>query len=131
MEPITLILTALATGVAAGTASASESAIRDAYTGLKTLIQRRFAGKDKAQHVLEEYIDDPSTYEKPMAKQLQETGAAEDESIIRAAQILMATAKPDQAAQGAFNIKVKGNVYSLVQNNQGEVTNTFNFEKDQ
>jgi hypothetical protein len=127
MEPVTLILTALATGAAAGAASASESAIRDAYNGLKAVIQRQFAGKDKAERALKDYTEDPDTYEKPLAKQLQESGAAEDEAVIRAAQELMAVARPEQAAQGVYNVQVKGNVYGLVQGNQGEISQTFNF----
>lgn len=131
MEPVTLILTALTTGAAIGAAGVGENAIKDAYNGLKTVIQRKFAGKDKAQRTLEEYLDDPDTYEKPLEKQLRETGATEDEEILHAAQKLMALAKPEQAAQGVYNIQVNGNVYGPVQDNKGEIKQTFNFGKDQ
>ncbi len=130
MEPISLILTALATGAAAGAVGVGKDAIQDAYQGLKTLLQHRFAGQEKAERALEDYVEDPDTYEKPLAKQLQETGAAEDEAIIRAAQELMAVAKPEQAAAGKYNVQVKGNVYGLVQGNEGEITQTFNFGKE-
>lgn len=42
MEPITFILTAVTLGVAAGLKPTAEQAIKDAYTGLKTLIQDRY-----------------------------------------------------------------------------------------
>lgn len=130
IEPISLILTALVTGAAAGAIGVGKETIQDAYQGLKTLIQCRFAGQDKAERALADYVDDPDTYEKPLAKQLQETGAAEDEAIIRAAQELMAKAEPEQAAAGKYNVQVKGNVYGLVQGNEGEITQTFNFGKE-
>lgn len=129
MDPVTLILTALATGAAAGVAGVSEKVISDAYNGLKTLLQRKFAGNDRAERALEDYTDDPDTYEKPLSRQLQETGAANDEQVIRAAQELMAKVQPQQAAQGKFNVQVGGNVYGLVQSNEGEITQTYNFGK--
>lgn len=131
MEPVTLILTALATGAAAGATVVGQNAIKDAYNGLKTLIQKRFSGQERAERALDDYTEDPETYEKPLAKQLQETGAVEDENIIKAAQQVMAVAEPEQAAQGKYNVQVKGNVYGLVQDNQGQITQTFNFGKDQ
>ena len=44
MDPITLIVAALAAGAAAGLGDTASQAIKDAYAGLKGLIKRRFAG---------------------------------------------------------------------------------------
>lgn len=42
MEPIIVIVTALALGAAAGLKSTATQAVKDAYTGLKALILRNF-----------------------------------------------------------------------------------------
>lgn len=85
MEPLSLILLALATGAA----KAAENVAPDAYNGLKALIKKKFAGKPKAEMVLEEHEQDPETYEAPLKKKLAEAGADKDEEIIKAAQKLV------------------------------------------
>ena len=41
MDPITLIVTALAAGAALGITDTASSAIKDAYAGLKALVKKR------------------------------------------------------------------------------------------
>ena len=43
MDPITLIVTALAAGAASGAAEAASAAVKDAYAGLKALVARGWA----------------------------------------------------------------------------------------
>ena len=43
MDPITLIVTALAAGAALGVKDAASSAVKDAYAGLKALVSKRLA----------------------------------------------------------------------------------------
>ena len=45
MDPITLIVTALAAGAALGLKDTASSAIKDAYQGLKTLVKKRLASQ--------------------------------------------------------------------------------------
>src|SRR5687768_13584011 len=52
MDPLTLILAALGAGAAAAAKETASGAVKDAYQGLKTLIQRRFAGKPEAEIAL-------------------------------------------------------------------------------
>ncbi len=100
MEPISLILSALA----AGAAKAAGEAAPDAYNGLKALIKRKFAGEPKAEMVLEEHEQDPETYEAPLKKKLAEAGADKDEEIIKEAQELLKQLKPEQVAGGNINV---------------------------
>ena len=112
MDPVTLILAALAAGASAGIGDTASQAIKDAYAGLKTLIKRRFVGSSKAQEVLVEHEADPETYERPLAKQLKATGANEDAAILEAAERLLALA--DEArVQTKYNVQVRGNVGNL------------------
>jgi hypothetical protein len=92
MDPVTLILAALAAGVASGATDTAAQAVKDGYTGLKALLKRKFAGNVKAEGTLADHESDPDTYEKPLAKQLKETGADKDAEIVAAAEQLVAAA---------------------------------------
>jgi hypothetical protein len=99
MDPmIVSILTALATGAAAAAKDTASVAIKDAYQGLKTLVQRRLANKPQADMVLAEYQKEPETWTKPMEKALTEAQAGKDDEILRQAQALLelvARERPD------------------------------------
>lgn len=103
MDPVTLILSALA----AGAAKAAGDAAPDAYKALKELIKRKFASKPQAEMILEEHEKDPETYEAPLKKKLVEADADKDEEIIKKAQELLKLANPQEAAQGKYNIKAE------------------------
>lgn len=86
MDPITIIVTALVTGAAAALKPATEQAIKDAYTGLKGLIQRKFGRVDVA--VLE---TDPASKARQAVIQedLEKAGAGRDEELLRQAKALL------------------------------------------
>ena len=42
MDPITVIVTALATGAAAGVGATAEQGLKDAYEGLKTFVKKKY-----------------------------------------------------------------------------------------
>ncbi len=103
MEPVTLILSALA----AGAAKAAGDTVPDVYKALRELIKRKFASKPQAEMVLEEHEKDPETYEVPLKKKLIEADVDKDEEIIKKAQELLKLANPQEAAQGKYNIKAE------------------------
>jgi hypothetical protein len=111
MDPVTLILAALAAGAASGAGDTAAQAVKDGYAGLKALLKRKFAGNAKAEETLAEHEADPDTYEKPLAKQLKETRADQDAEILAAAEQLVA------AAQQA-GVRTK---YHVTVNDQGQV----------
>jgi hypothetical protein len=45
VDPVTLIVTALAAGAGTGLTDAASAAVRDAYQGLKVLVKKRVAGR--------------------------------------------------------------------------------------
>ena len=89
MEPIsTIIVTALAAGAAAGLTDTAAQAVKDAYTGLKDLIKRKYAKASAGVDVLE---TDPSSQDLQAFadKQLAASGAADDVDIQKLAQALL------------------------------------------
>jgi hypothetical protein len=126
MDPITLILSALAAGAAAALQETVGQAVKDAYAGLKALIVRGFSDKPPAKTALDEYEKEPEVWKKPLEQALNETGASQDEKIIQAAQKLMELVDPKQAAAGKYIVQISGNVQGLVQGDNAKVEMHFN-----
>ncbi len=125
MEPITLILTALIAGASAAGQAVVNDAIKDAYVGLKELIQRKFAGKPSAEVALIEHKTDAQTWEAPLKKALLQEHVDQDTEIIEAAQKVMQLVQPQQAAMGKFNVQITGNVQGYAQGDYQQVTMNF------
>ena len=118
MNPISLVIAALAAGAIAATKETAETAVKDAYQGLKDLIKKRFAGETKAEMVLEEHTTDPETYEAPLKKKLAEAGIDRDEEIIKAAQELLKQENPEESAAGKYNTQIAGDFKGI----QGDIS---------
>jgi hypothetical protein len=111
MEPITLILTALAAGASAGPLDALKDDVKDkakaAYTRLHGLVSHRFQGHPSAEIVLSEYQADPETYSAPLAKKLSEAGAGDDAELVALAKALMELIDQSGTAAGKYNVTVR------------------------
>ena len=89
MDPITLIVTALAAGAALGTQDTVSAMVKDAYAGLKALVRKRLGGGPGAELVLTKHEQAPETWQAPLMAELAETGADSDRGLIAAAQALL------------------------------------------
>jgi hypothetical protein len=125
MDPTTVIVTALATGAAAAAKETAGEVIKDAYHGLKALIQRKFADKPEAESILAKHAEKPAVWEAPLKEALAEVAADRDAAILTAAQQLMALIDPQQAATGKYTVHIAGNVQGVVQGDHAQVTMSF------
>ncbi len=125
MDPISLIEAALVAGAAASTQDTASQAVKDAYTGLKTLLSRLFAEKPKAQVILDEHEADHETYEKPLKKLLTEVHADQDTDLLAAAQHLTALVQPQQIGIGKYSIQNTGTVQGQVIGDHANVAMDF------
>jgi hypothetical protein len=80
MDPITLIVTALALGAAAGLKPTAEQAIKDAYGGLKMLIKRKY-DKVSVDHL--EETPESQARRDVVKEDLKNTNAGSDEEVLR------------------------------------------------
>ena len=129
MEPITLILSALAAGATAALQETASQAVKDAYVGLKALIQKRFAGKPEAEMALAQHEKKPEVWAAPLQDALVETGADRDEAIIEQAQAVLTLVQPQQVAQGKYNVQI-GKAEGVVIGDKARVEMTFGGKKD-
>lgn len=113
MDPVSLVVAALAAGVSRGLGDNATSAVKDAYASLRTVLSRKF-GSDKAEQVVEEHAEDPETYDKPVAKVIRESGAADDEQVLAAARRLLELTDPAGAVAGKYTIHAEGSVIGVV-----------------
>jgi hypothetical protein len=111
MEPITLILTALATGATTEALDALKDDVKDkakaVYTKLHDLVRQRFRGNPSAEIMLSEHQADPETYAAPLAKKLTEAGAGDDAELVAAARTFMELVDRAGAKSGKYNVTVR------------------------
>ena len=87
MDPVSIILAALVAGAAAGAKPMAEQAIKDAYNGLKSLIQKKYEAVNVV--ALEEEPDD-DLQQAATAASLKRKGAGEDPELLQQAKALRA-----------------------------------------
>ncbi len=121
MDSLTLVITALTTGSATSVKNTASESLKEAYTGLKTLIQRKFAGKAAAEVALVQYEAKPDVWRTPLEEELREAEISRDENIIKAAQRVMMLIQPEQAVQGKFDVQIIGNVQDRMSSNQQQL----------
>jgi hypothetical protein len=129
MDPITLIIAALAAGASAGTIDAlkdnAKEAATAAYGKLQDLVKRRFGGNPGAEVILAEHQADPETYAAPLAKKLTEAGAGDDRDLVAAAAALMDLIDQAGAKSGKYNVMIRDSKGVQV-GDHGYQVNTFN-----
>jgi hypothetical protein len=112
MEPITLIVTALAAGSSAGAISALQDDVKDlvkaAYANLRGLARKRIADQPGSELVLAKHEAHPQTWDAPLAMMLTDAGAADDAVLVEAARALMELVDAPGTAEGKYNVTISG-----------------------
>jgi hypothetical protein len=110
MDPITLIVAALVAGGSEAVKETASKAVKDAYDGLKHLIQRRFHGNEAGEVALAKHAEKPEVWEPALREELENSGAADDAELVRAAQALVEQVNSERVARGEQTIVVGGTV---------------------
>jgi hypothetical protein len=125
MDPVSLLVAALVAGAGAGLTDAASSAVRDAYTGLRAVLGKRFAGKRAAEVVLAEHEQDPQAYEPLLRKYVTETGADGDAEALRLAQQVLMLVDPAGGNAGKYQVDAS-HAQGLQVGDRNQQANTFN-----
>jgi hypothetical protein len=105
MDPVTLIVLALAAGAAAGLKSVAEQAVKDAYAGLKAFIKSKYPSIS-----LEPLEKKPESEAKRASTEedLTEAGAGDDDELLLQAKTLLDTVKQhDHQAAEAIGVDLE------------------------
>jgi hypothetical protein len=125
MDPISLIVTAVAVGAIAGVKDTAGQAVKDAYAGLKRLLHRRFAENREAEALLDQSERQPGADRAQLAQHLQAVGAAGDAELVQAAQAVLRHADPAGTRAGKYDVRITGGK-GIVVGDAATVTMTFN-----
>jgi hypothetical protein len=111
MDPITLIVAALAAGAASGALDTvkdgAKAGVTAAYEKLRGLARKRVAGDQLGQMVLAAHENAPETYAAPLTERLTEHGAADDADLVAAAKAFMDLFDEAGARAGKYNVTIK------------------------
>ncbi len=125
MEPLTLILGALAAGALAAVQESAGQAVKDAYAGLKNLLRQRLNGNQAGEVALTQYEQQPETWEQPLRSELSASGSDQDGEVIAAAQTLLDLVRADPVGARIFQNQFHGQVQGFVQGDYNRVTMKF------
>jgi hypothetical protein len=135
MDPVSLIVAALAAGAAAVGRDLASSAMKDGYSGLKSLLVTRLrrtpdrrpsaspSGVDPVA-VLQSYEDKPDSWKAPLEDTLRDAGADRDQEILAAAKALLEQLDPQGAASGKYQLDLRG-AQGVQVGDHGQMTVTF------
>lgn len=125
MDPISLIVAALAAGAAAELKGMAGEVVKDSFTALKTLVRRRLRGDPTAEADLRQLARDPDADTSAFKQRLVTAGADADEQLLHQAIDLLARLDPQGARAGKYDVKVTGGK-GVVVGDGASVTMNFN-----
>jgi hypothetical protein len=108
MDPVTLIVTALAAGAGLGLKDTASAAVTDAYGSLKTLVSRRLRGRHDGELVLVRHAKAPQVWDEPLTAELTAADAGADLDLVGAAQALMRLIDEAGSQAGKYAVQVHG-----------------------
>ena len=124
MDPVSLIVAALAAGASAAFQDTARDVVKDAYAGLKSRVRRRLADEPEATAVFTQHEEAPDEWQAALERELGRVGIAADEEVVRAAQELLAAIDPEGARTGKYNVTISGGK-GIVVGDHAHVTMTF------
>jgi hypothetical protein len=107
MEPVALIVTALAAGAGLGLKTATSSAVTDAYASLKSLTLKRLTGRQGGELILTRYEQDPEVWQGPLTAELSAAGADNDPDLVTTAQAVMSLIDAAGSQAGKYTVDVR------------------------
>ena len=112
MDPVTLIVTALAAGAAAAAKDVGGDAVKSAFNGLKALIAKKFGGKPDVTEAVTKVEQNPESNgrKETLKEELQAAGADKDQELLAQVQAFLKLLEdkgvPTGLSQSISNITV-------------------------
>jgi hypothetical protein len=123
MDPITLIVTALAAGAASAMQDDAKSVVKTAFERLRHLVKKRFASPQNGEFMLEKHAAAPDIWQAPLRQELESSGAASDRELIEAAQALMKLLDPRGTGASKYVVSIRDSTGVQVGDHNSQVNN--------
>jgi hypothetical protein len=107
MDPVTLIVAALAAGAVVGVQDTASAMVKDAYASLKALVKKRLGGGPGADLVLARHEQDPRAERAQLMAELARAGAGDDPDLIAAAKAVLELAG-EAGGAGKYAVDARG-----------------------
>lgn len=106
MDPVTLIVAALAAGAAAAAKDVGGEAVKSAYSGLKALITKKFGARADVVTAVASIEQKPDSGNRRgvLQEELEAAGAGKDEELLEQVQALLALLEKNGAQTGVSYI---------------------------
>ncbi|MGK7933419.1 MAG: hypothetical protein AB4041_18580 [Microcystaceae cyanobacterium] len=121
-----VIIAALIAGASAAAKDTVGNAIKDSYSGLKTLIQGKFKDDALGKAMVDAKPEEIKQTEGLLKTKIMEAGVDKDEEITKLAEKLLETLQKedkDGLATGKYGITVKGDIKGIVGDISGGTIN--------
>ncbi len=129
MDPITLIVSALAAGAALGLKDTASSAVKDACASLKALLRKRLAGRPAGEQLLARHEADPARWEATFAAELEAVGVGDDPELVALAQMLLSLAEKEGFRPAKYRVDISGS-HGVQVGDHAVQHNTFGASRD-
>lgn len=124
VDPVSVIVAALAAGAGAGLRDTASGAVKDAYGGLRELVRRRLVGRPVAEAALVGHEKAPQVWQAPLSAELVAVDAGSDEELVVAAQRLLALVDEAGTRSGKYVVDARG-AQGVQVGDHNTQTNTF------
>lgn len=106
MEPVTVIVTALAAGAAAALQDGVKDIVKDGYQRLRDAVRNRLADRPDGELALERHETAPGKWEGVLWAELVDAGAGDDTSLVEAARALLNLIDGADARSGEDSVTI-------------------------
>jgi hypothetical protein len=128
MDPVTLIVAALAAGAAVGVQDTASAMVKDAYASLKALVKKRLGGGPRAELALARHEQDPGAERAQLTAELARARAGDDPDLVAAAKAVLELAG-EAGRPGKYTVDARG-AQSVQVGDHNQQDNVFNAPPD-
>ncbi|MEU8185053.1 hypothetical protein AB0B85_01650 [Micromonospora sp. NPDC049044] len=108
MEPVTMVVAAMAAGVSAGLTETTSGAIVDAYRYLRDALRHRSETQNWDPDALSAYEADPQANEQRLIRLVEATDSGQDDVVLAAAARVLRLAEPGGTVTGKYVVDLRG-----------------------
>jgi hypothetical protein len=108
MDPVSLVVGALAAGAVSVLEKSTAAAVRGAYEGLRGRLRKLWSRQPAAVAVLDQYVAEPGAHEALLRHFLQQGDVVTDADVLVLAGRLMELIDPAGAAAGRYAVDLRG-----------------------